>query len=75
MQLKAVATFDGEEVKNMTHAERNAAILRLLEDHTREHTTSRKVARDGLIAEGIYTRKGKLKVEFGGEAKRAKAPA
>lgn len=57
----------------MTHQQRNAAILKLLETYTQKTTISRAVARKALIEEGIYTKKGKLRVEFGGERKAAKA--
>lgn len=54
----------------MTQAQRNAAILEWLKTFTEQNTTSKTVAREGLIAEGIYTRKGKLRVEYGGKSKK-----
>jgi len=59
----------------MTHAQRNAAILRAIEKYTKEKTVSKKIARDALIAEGIYKKNGKLRVEFGGSTKKPKAVA
>ena len=59
----------------MTHSQRNEAIRDLLEAHTKKATSSKAAARDGLIAEGLYTKKGKLRVEYGGERKRAVSPA
>ncbi|MBL8572517.1 MAG: hypothetical protein JNM13_02450 [Hyphomicrobiaceae bacterium] len=43
---------------------RRDAILAMIEEYTKENTVSRKVARDTLIAEGIYTKRGKLRAEF-----------
>jgi hypothetical protein len=48
-------------------AERNKKILALIEEHTKEALTSRKTAREALIKTGIYTKKGQLRVEFGGK--------
>lgn len=48
----------------MTHAQRNAEILRLLEEQTERAVVSKKAARESLIREKIYTTKGKLRVEF-----------
>lgn len=59
----------------MTNAKRNDAIQALIKDHTEKHTTSKAVAREALIGEGIYTRKGNLRVEFGGASKKAKRAA
>lgn len=59
----------------MTVEQRNAAILQIIEKHTARSTKSKKVAREGLIAEGIYTKSGKLRPEFGGPGKRKKAAA
>jgi hypothetical protein len=58
----------------MTQSERNEAIKKLIEKRTKKTTASRKVARDTLIGEGVYTKKGELRVEYGGSAKK-KAPA
>lgn len=57
----------------MTHAQRNAEIMRLIDAHTAAAVTSRKVARKTLIDEGIYTKKGKLRAKFGGTEKVAAA--
>jgi hypothetical protein len=54
----------------MTHAQRNAEILKILEENTKLATVSKAAARATLIGEGIYTKKGKLRVEFGGKSKK-----
>ena len=60
----------------MTQTERNARILQAIDDRTREALTSKKTARDMLLSEGIYTRAGKLRVEYGGKpTKKAKVQA
>lgn len=50
----------------MTHAQRNEKILEAIAKETARALSSKKAARDTLISEGIYTQKGKLRVEFGG---------
>ena len=50
----------------MSIAERNQRILEALAEQTRLATVSRKVARETLISEGIYTKRGKLRAAFGG---------
>jgi hypothetical protein len=57
----------------MTHAKRNQKILEAIAEETARALQSKKIARDTLIAEGIYTIKGKLRVEFGGVSKKARA--
>ena len=52
----------------MTREQRNEKILKAIEEATAKGTVSKKKARDTLVSEGIYTTKGKLKVEFGGES-------
>lgn len=59
----------------MTVTERNKKILNAIANATAEAVASKKAARDMLIKEGIYTKKGKLRVEFGGESKKRKAAA
>ncbi|HEY5412578.1 MAG TPA: hypothetical protein VIJ94_17810 [Caulobacteraceae bacterium] len=59
----------------MTSEKRHAAISKLIERHTAANTVSKAVARESLIKEGIYTKKGALRVEFGGESKKAKTAA
>jgi len=59
----------------MTNAKRNDAIEALIREHTKRHTTSKAVAREALLSEGIYTPNGDLRVEFGGTAKKAKPAA
>ena len=58
-----------KEAEPVTHAQRNARILEILETKTLEAIASKKAARERLIGEGIYTKKGKLRVEFGGKRK------
>jgi hypothetical protein len=50
----------------MTEAQRHTATLALIEAHTKKHTVSKAAARADLISSGIYTKKGQLRVEFGG---------
>lgn len=59
----------------MTLAQRNGEILRILDAQTKRNTVSKAVARAALIDEGLYTKKGKLRVEFGGKSKKADADA
>ena len=59
----------------MTDAQRREAIEKLIADYTSTHTTSKAAAREALVSEGIYTRKGQLRVEFGGEPKKARNAA
>jgi hypothetical protein len=59
----------------MTDAQRRMAIIGLINKHTIANTVSRSAARNSLISEGIYTKKGTLRVEFGGVPKKAKKPA
>jgi roadblock/LC7 domain-containing protein len=59
----------------MTQTQRNAAIRELLKAHTARNTATKAVARKGLIAEGIYTKDGKLRAEYGGAGKRSKNAA
>jgi hypothetical protein len=54
----------------MTQTQRNAEIIKILAAHTKKNTVSKAVARASLIAEGIYTKDGKLRPEFGGEPKK-----
>jgi len=53
--------------------ERNKKILAIIEEYTKRATVSQKVARETLIREGIYTKKGQLRVEFGGPGKKRKS--
>lgn len=59
----------------MQLGDRNIVILDLLKQRTERNTVSRKAAREALISEGIYTRKGKLRKEYGGKGKKAKSVA
>ncbi len=59
----------------MTHNQRNQKILDAIAEETLRALSSKKIARQTLISEGIYTVKGKLRVEFGGESKKNRAAA
>jgi hypothetical protein len=59
----------------MTQTQRNEKILKAIKEETARATASKKVARATLIKEGIYTNKGKLRVEFGGEGGRKSVSA
>ena len=59
----------------MTHAQRNQKILDAIAEETARALSSKKVARETLIKEGIYTTKGKLRVEFGGDRKKSNVAA
>jgi hypothetical protein len=50
----------------MTHAQRNAAILHLIDDYRKRHTRSPEAARAALIAAGLHDAEGRLLPEFGG---------
>jgi hypothetical protein len=54
----------------VTREQRNEKILKAIEEATAKGTVSKKKARETLVSEGIYTAKGKLKREFGGERSR-----
>lgn len=54
----------------MTHAQRNQKILDAIAQETARAVSSKKAAREALISEGIYTAKGKLRAEFGGDSKK-----
>lgn len=59
----------------VTRAERNRKIIEAMEAETALALVSRKAARDLLIKDGIYTKKGKLRAEFGGEGSKKKSSA
>ncbi len=59
----------------MTEAQRHIAILTLINDHTKRHTVSKAAARADLISSGIYTKKGQLRVEFGGPGSKGQKAA
>lgn len=50
----------------MSDSERFAAIKKYIRAYTAEHSSTRESARRALIAEGIYTKDGALRPEFGG---------
>ena len=57
----------------MTDTQRRTAIMGLIERYTTTNNVSKSAARTSLINEGIYTQKGKLRVEYGGASKKEKA--
>jgi len=57
----------------MTDAQRRTAIMGLIERYTAENSVSKNVARTALINEGIYTKSGKLRAEFGGALRKEKS--
>ena len=59
----------------MTHAQRNQKILDAIAEETARALSSRKIARETLINEGIYTTRGELRVEFGGAGKKGRTAA
>jgi hypothetical protein len=46
--------------------QKRAAIKNLIERQTRLKTTSKEIAREFLVREGIYTKDGRLSPRFGG---------
>lgn len=46
--------------------EQRAKLLKFIDEYTAKNTVSQKVAREALIREGIYTKDGNLRPEFGG---------
>ena len=50
-------------------SERNKKILDLIDEYTKCATASQKTARETLIREGIYTKSGQLRAEYGGPAR------
>jgi hypothetical protein len=63
------------EADQMTTTQRNQKILEAIAEETQRALASKKVARQTLIKEGIYTTKGKLRGEFGGESKKDRVAA
>jgi hypothetical protein len=59
----------------LTDPKRRIALQTLIEKYTLDHTATKQVAREALIQEGIYTKKGALRVEFGGVPKKPKNTA
>lgn len=57
----------------MTDAKRLETIKTLIKEHTKANTANKKAARAALVKEGIYTAKGRLRVEFGGQTRKTKA--
>jgi hypothetical protein len=50
----------------MLDQERREAIHALIRDYTTKNTVDQKTARAALYREGIYTKDGQLRPEFGG---------
>ena len=59
----------------MTHAQRNEAVLRALQKYTEKNTATKTAAIKSLYDTGMYTKKGDLRVEFGGKSKKASPPS
>lgn len=59
----------------MTDRERRIQIEKLIKDYTVKNTATKQLARETLIKEGIYTKTGQLRPEFGGPSKKIKVPA
>jgi hypothetical protein len=50
--------------------ERTKFLIDLIKRRTEEALVSKKASRDLLIAGGIYTKKGQLRVAFGGKSRK-----
>lgn len=70
-----ILKFETQKGQRMTHAQRNKKILDAIATETARALSSQKVARATLIKEGIYTKRGKLRAEFGGEKSKGRATA
>ena len=57
----------------MTDAQRRAAIRAVIQKRTKAAVKSKAAARKALIEEGIYTRNGNLRREFGGKTSKENA--
>ncbi len=57
----------------MTHAQRNQRILIAIAKQTERASASKEVARETLIGEGIYTKRGVLRAAY--RQKKQKTPA
>jgi hypothetical protein len=53
----------------MTDGERRKGLLEFIRVYTSANTASKALAKRALIETGIYTKKGTLRVEFGGPSK------
>jgi hypothetical protein len=54
----------------VTHTQRNEAVLRALQKYTQKAIASKTEATKAMVATGLYTAKGELKVKFGGTRKK-----
>lgn len=64
--LLSVGNLRKVGIRLIQQTKRNKAIIKLIDKRTKEITRSRKTARDTLIAEGVYTKDGKLSPDYGG---------
>lgn len=55
----------------MTDSQYRAAVASAIERFTQRHSGSAAAARKALSAGGVYTKKGQLRVAFGGERKKS----
>lgn len=55
----------------MTSDAQREAIKKMIEQHTKTVTASKKAARDSLIKAGFYTQDGKLTARYGGDKKKS----
>ncbi|MCW1841729.1 hypothetical protein [Prosthecomicrobium hirschii] len=54
----------------MVQGERNLKIMKAIEAKTNRVLASKQAARQSLVDEGIYTKDGDLRVEFGGSSEK-----
>ncbi len=54
----------------MTDDDRTRFLIALIKQRTKEALVSKKASRDLLLAGGIYTKKGQLRVAFGGKSRK-----
>jgi hypothetical protein len=59
----------------MTDDERTKLLIDLIKRRTAEALVSKKASRDLLLAGGIYTKKGQLRVAFGGKSRKKSTAA
>ena len=59
----------------MDLVKRNAAIIAMIAEYTKTNTAPKQLARAALVRSGIYTKKGQLRAEFSGSAKKTTTAA
>lgn len=59
----------------MTHAQRNAAILKRISAYTTANTASKKAAQKALVNEGFYLNRNDASPEFADDGERKTAHA